>query len=245
MINTPHPVGILYIKRIVTTICLLWLSTMSITCGDNMPADGDAGRPDTSVPDLPPLPDSSVKEDAHPLDDLGTADASPTGCSKCHGGPTGPAPPLSATGKSATSERGVGAHASHLKTSTWRSAVPCSACHVVPKKLLDTGHIDTALPAEVTFSALAKADSASPSWTGTQCSGSYCHGATLSGGSNTSPLWTTVNGTQAACGSCHGLPPTKDHTPNKQCSMCHKGVVDSSGKIVDVKKHINGKTDFL
>ena len=217
-----------------------------MNCGDNSPVYGDMGRPDVGVPDLPPLQDSSLGlEGLAPLDGkTTTVDAAPAGCSKCHGGPTGPAPPLSVTGKSATSERGVGAHASHLKASTWRAAILCSTCHLVPKKMLDKGHIDTALPAEVMFSALVKADGAKPWWTGSTCSGSYCHGATLSGGSNTAPVWTKVDGSQAACGSCHGLPPSQNHTSNTQCSICHKGVVDAKMKIVDLAKHINGKVDL-
>ena len=35
------------------------------------------------------------------------------------------------------------------------------------------------------------------------CSNVYCHGSTLTpGGTNVQPVWTTVNGTQAVCGTC-------------------------------------------
>jgi len=162
-------------------------------------------------------------------------------CSACHGSATNAAPPLGLAGTSSASERGVGAHQQHLKSSSWHAPLQCADCHIVPKSVADPGHIDTALPAELTFSTLAQSDGAKPSWDGVKCSGVYCHGATLSAGTNTAPSWTKVDGSQAACGTCHGLPPGGGHTTNTSCAICHGAVVDASKKIIAPALHIDGK----
>ncbi|MDP4196679.1 MAG: hypothetical protein Q8940_16615, partial [Bacteroidota bacterium] len=66
-------------------------------------------------------------------------------------------------------------------------------------------------------------------------------------GANFSPKWTQVDGSQAACGTCHGLPPKghigyPNNLPVTACgnSGCHSGVVDINGNIIDKNKHING-----
>ncbi len=82
--------------------------------------------------------------------------------------------------------------------------------------------MDTPRPAELTWSALATADSAAPTFDGVTCAGAYCHGPTLmSGGTNTTPTWARVDGTQAACGTCHGRPPGGTHPTETNCSICH------------------------
>lgn len=221
----------------------LVLVTTLLACGADptTPDLGDLGPTDA------PARDAGL--DSHPPDSAGpdqrdstSPDATPTTCAGCHGSAKSSAPPKSVAGKTATSLRGVGAHQQHLKSSTWRAAVPCAACHVVPKTINAKGHIDTALPAEVVFSGAAKADKATPLWNGSTCKGSYCHGATLSGGASTAPVWTKVDGSQAKCNSCHGMPPTgKNHSTSKACHMCHKAVVGQNLKIVAPKLHLDGK----
>ena len=124
----------------------------------------------------------------------------------------------------------------------WHHQVECEDCHVVPTELLTPGHIDTDLPAELTWSVLALSDGAVPAFDGTRCGGAYCHGATLfdGGGSNTSPTWTRVDGTEAACGACHDLPPGGDHPPLAQCEMCHGEVVGPGFTFVAPELHIDG-----
>ncbi len=165
------------------------------------------------------------------------------GCNACHGSAASDAPPASVGGSFSTSDRGVGAHQVHLVSSTWRAAVSCSACHLVPQSIADAGHSDTALPAETTFTGLAVADGASPTWTGTTCSGTYCHGATLSGGSHTAPTWTQVDGSQSTCHSCHGFPPENGHPAGTSCGGCHGQVVDSNNAFIAPDRHIDGKVD--
>ena len=158
-------------------------------------------------------------------------------CTTCHGTGSDPAPPLDTSGNAMTTARGVGAHQSHLGTSTWHAEVSCSDCHLVPAATGDPGHNDTSLPAELTWGALASADGATPSWNGTTCT-TYCHGSTLPEG-GTTPVWTQVDGSQAACGTCHGAPPAAPHPPQTDCSLCHPGMGPAM-TFVDATQHIDG-----
>ena len=179
-------------------------------------------------------------------------------CSSCHGSAQSPAPPRDLAGDTSSSALGVGAHQAHLFGKTGISApIPCATCHPVPTQVDSPGHLDHPLPATVTFSGLATADSAAPVWNGTSCAGSYCHGggAKLSGDTNAAlhtPAW-TLGTSQAFCGSCHGAPPSiGPHNgivfPN--CSGCHPRTVDAFGNIIvsgppDARTsfHINGVID--
>jgi predicted CxxxxCH...CXXCH cytochrome family protein len=171
-------------------------------------------------------------------------------CTACHGDatrtatPTDPlyaAPPVDLAGDSATTFLGVGAHQSHLNAGTLSGAIPCTECHLIPSSV--ASHPTGAL--NVTFGSLAGANNASPSWdptTGT-CSGVYCHGATFNtGGSTTAPIWNLVDGTQASCGTCHGIPPfpSSGHPQNTDCGGCHPGYTSTT---VNLSLHINGSVD--
>jgi hypothetical protein len=61
-------------------------------------------------------------------------------------------------------------------------------------------------------------------------------------GGNASPVWTA----SAACGTCHGLPPT-GHTAATltTCVNCHSGMIDATGTITDKTKHVNGKINVF
>ncbi len=162
-------------------------------------------------------------------------------CASCHGtAPLAPSPPPALDGSTDTADRGVGAHATHLGGSGEALAVACEECHIVPTELLDAGHFDSSLPAEVTFpdDGLARGDGATPAYDADalSCSGAYCHGGTLGGGTLTEPTWTTVDGTQTTCGTCHGLPPPPPHPPLATCGDCHP--TDAP----DV--HVNGTVDL-
>ncbi len=181
------------------------------------------------------------------------------------------APPTAVNGDTSASYRGVGAHQLHLRGSGSYSsfAVPCNGCHVVPSAVEAKGHLDTPGPAEV---AITVALASTPSGGETpvprydpstqKCSNTYCHGAWKLQRS-TSPFGTTFytdsvmvggfaapqwNGgsADAACGTCHGLPP-QGHAayPITQCYACHAGVVDVNGTIVDKEKHMNGMIDVF
>ncbi|HET9754562.1 MAG TPA: CxxxxCH/CxxCH domain-containing protein, partial [Myxococcales bacterium] len=158
-------------------------------------------------------------------------------CNSCHGSVANDAPPLGTHGETLTTARAVGAHQKHLGA-TLSQPVACGECHVVPTTI---PHANGA--AEVTFGSLAKTGGAAATWNGTSCSSTYCHGATLAaGGTNTAPTWTRVDGTQAACGTCHGVPPPAPHPADSNCGQCHVGYTSTT---VDPQKHVDGKVDVL
>ncbi len=216
-----------------------------------------------SLPPAAPHPNSTTCSTCHPLVDGtftfinperhvdGVVDMLPGVllCTTCHGtAGESPAPPRGTTGNTSTTDRGVGAHRSHLGTSTWHKEVTCDSCHVVPNNPSDVGHNDTAWPAELTWGALSVTNGATPSFDGatTTCSGVYCHGATLlPGGSNTTPDWTSVGTGEAACGTCHSLPPGGTHTTSTACQACHGSVVDASKTIIAPDLHIDGTVQVV
>jgi len=124
----------------------------------------------------------------------------------------------------------------------------CSECHLKPTEVDDPGHLDSDLPAEITYGALAQNEEAEPFWDpdGAQCNNVYCHGAFKYGNRNNHPIWTEVGVGQAACGTCHGLPPPAEtgHVQLDQCNLCHPNVVDENRNIKGQMLHINGKADF-
>jgi len=173
----------------------------------------------------------------------GVVDAPSNACNACHGDDTGMAPPRAVLGGTSTTEVGVGAHRSHLQDGALRAAVACTECHKLPGSVDAPGHVDTALPAELTWGPLATAGGAAPAWDEGQatCSATYCHGATLTGGTHNTPTWTKVGAGEAACGACHGAPPPLPHPQASDCALCHPGTVSADGTIdVAGGQHIDG-----
>jgi hypothetical protein len=166
------------------------------------------------------------------------------GCSlACHGDDTSNAPPKSVANLTDTTATAVGAHRAHLVASpAWHRAVECADCHVVPETIGAPGHIDGDGKAEVIFSA--KAGGASSAWNGTTCS-AHCHGDATWGGTTPNPTWTRVDGTQSACGSCHGAPPPPPHPTGSNCAVCHPTMEDNSLTFRDPDSHINGVVDVV
>jgi predicted CxxxxCH...CXXCH cytochrome family protein len=190
---------------------------------------GDGNEPDPPPPPAPPPPPN-----ADPL----------VGCSAgCHGDEYSTAPPGDTIGGVETSRRGVGAHRQHLDpTPTFRRTVECGDCHRVPGSAGDPGHLDDTSGAELTFSAIASADGAQPSWDETTCT-VYCHGATLQGGRLTTPTWTVVDDSQDRCGNCHGTPPPSPHPAGMDCGRCHPTMEPGSLTFLDPGSHINGTVE--
>jgi predicted CxxxxCH...CXXCH cytochrome family protein len=178
----------------------------------------------------------------------GTVDVKVTSdCTSCHGS-VNAAPPVDTLGNSKTSAAGVGAHQTHVLGTDRSRAVPCGECHVVPTSVLDPGHLDSHLPAELSFSGAAVAYGAEPQFENGTCKNTSCHGAVFpdypSGGSNTTPTWTRVDGSQAQCGSCHGLPPAPPHPlPSYPCSHCH-GDIAEDGTFTHPEQHVDGVVTF-
>jgi predicted CxxxxCH...CXXCH cytochrome family protein len=196
-------------------------------------------------------------------------------CANCHGyppisptigGPTGLANPgTNALGAAPTSP---GAHATHA---TGRM-MSCNTCHngykdkQMPSSTIDIGFAINSgnvpgFSGNVTSGTLNGSNaligynwSAGPGSTvtpvnnfNTTCS-VYCHGSTLTGGSNSTPSWTGTN--QAACGSCHGATPATAPTSGGHarhagsgagrlaipCASCHGNHPD--------KSHVNGNVEW-
>jgi predicted CxxxxCH...CXXCH cytochrome family protein len=221
---------------------------------------GDPGSPDPGAPDSVPdasdaaeaTPDTGT--DAGPVD-VGPPDVGPLTCHSCHGSEASDAPPVNTAGNSSTTIPSVGAHQAHLTAASGLSApLACTDCHVVPATIDAAGHMDES-PAELTFGGLATTGGANATWThaNASCSTTYCHGATLKGGTVPTPTWTKVDGTQDACGACHGLSPkTGRHPTNygkhafigKDCTKCHEGQTNTSGSaITNAALHMNGAKD--
>jgi predicted CxxxxCH...CXXCH cytochrome family protein len=135
---------------------------------------------------------------------------------------------------------------------------------------LATGHIDAVVSVtgytggDAAWKAVAAGD---PGWNATTatCATTYCHGGIVGGtvtdGKLTAPTWTQVDGSQTACGACHGIPPisTWGHGnppvhANNACTFCHSqpdvepgtglpeyNVADAAGTtITNPALHING-----
>jgi predicted CxxxxCH...CXXCH cytochrome family protein len=174
------------------------------------------------------------------------------GCTSCHGG-TNPAPPRDLTGGVGTALPGVGAHQAHVAGTLRSRPVPCIECHRVPVEVLDPGHVDSSPPAELVFSGAAVAFGATPVYEEGACRRTACHGGVFpdnhaSGGSNVAPSWTIVDGTQAACGSCHALPPPAPHPRadlNPVCSACHENIAPDNTTFTRPELHVDGNVTFV
>ena len=171
-------------------------------------------------------------------------------CDGCHGTAASrgaPAPDLN--GKTDTTLATVGLHKVHLQGSNaYAGPITCADCHKVPATLKAAGHLDSALPAEVVFSALASGKG-TPAWDRTKgtCANVYCHN--LDGGKVTSWTWTKAASPSLSCDSCHGMPPAKTsaggtHPSSLMCNTCHSSAYDSSTGALDPTKHLNGKVEF-
>jgi predicted CxxxxCH...CXXCH cytochrome family protein len=170
-------------------------------------------------------------------------------CTTCHGdgartataaNPQLPAaPPVGTGGETATTSRAVGAHQAHLTGTTYRQdPIACTECHVVPTSM---SHPDGTRG--LTWGPLATASgTTAPTFNGSSCSATYCHGATLNAsGSQTAPGW-TGGAPQATCGSCHALPSGSSTwhatvATNVDCGLCHVGYTRTS---VNKATHISG-----
>jgi hypothetical protein len=193
--------------------------------------------------------------------------AGPEACNTCHGSFTEAgkyAPPKDLSGNTSTTAKGVGAHSNHLSDTKTGAVTACTECHKVPQQAYESGHMNGAT--EIIFGATAKQNTiSSPAYNygDNRCSNTYCHGGfkfkksdapanhqyiyteDQMTGNNYSPKWNKVDGGEAACGTCHGLPP-KGHiqVDLKFCVNCHGSVINEAGQIINKTKHINGKIDM-
>ncbi|MCP5064651.1 MAG: hypothetical protein GY936_19620 [Ignavibacteriae bacterium] len=186
-----------------------------------------------------------------------TGSAGPEACNTCHGvfaDETRIAPPTDLANNLVTTAKGVGAHTSHIYENDLSLGASCFDCH--PGNVNDgnyvQAHID-GLPAEISLAGYNNMDNS--------CGNTYCHGnfefskeesesqwaytGSVIIGNNFSPKWTQVDNTQAACGTCHLLPPTghinagNDETA-ATCINCHAATFEEDGSL-NKFTHIDGK----
>lgn len=157
-------------------------------------------------------------------------------CGACHGTGSSPWPSTLA-------------HPGHQSPSI-TVPVACSDCHLVPSSILAPGHLDGIV--QVVFSGRATERGASPVWNGVSCTDVACHGGSLPAPPAVTPVWADTTGAGSACGACHSIPPTTDHTPSSSCTLsyCHGAeVVLSVGgapliSAAGESLHINGVINF-
>jgi predicted CxxxxCH...CXXCH cytochrome family protein len=170
-------------------------------------------------------------------------------CEKCHGSAGTAALGTFKDTAGNTSGNRVGAHVSHLaSTHNFTVDVACNKCHAVPASVTAAGHIDSALPAEVS-GTIGYAGG------GGSCSTTYCHGDNMPRGTteglNSIPAWNAVgylNGTPSHdCAQCHGYPPmaigAHAGAGPTTCIICHDHVNASGTGFTDPSKHVNGVLD--
>ena len=169
-------------------------------------------------------------------------------CSACHGDPAraptalnpqlAAAPPASPYGSAAAPEPGAGPHLAHLQPGPLANGFQCQQCHLLPTY---PRHPDGVV--QLTFGNIATAGGAlTPTYdfATRTCSSVYCHGSFRNGAAGNLPVW-NGGASEAACGSCHGLPPGGTHPPASGCGGCHPGYTAST---VTVDLHVNGRIDF-
>jgi predicted CxxxxCH...CXXCH cytochrome family protein len=165
-------------------------------------------------------------------------------CDACHGSKGDPAPPRDLAGNTSVTSLGVGAHRVHLSGGAASRPVACAECHQVPAKLDASGHTDSDLPAELSFSGVAQAQQRKPGWDRQtrRCTDSWCHSPSAPG---PSAEWTSDAG-RLPCTGCHGSPPPAPHVQMAACARCHGDVVgDDHVSIKDRNKHIDGIVDAV
>jgi predicted CxxxxCH...CXXCH cytochrome family protein len=95
---------------------------------------------------------------------------------------------------------------------------------------------------QVTFGTLAKTGGVVPTFNGTGCALTYCHGNFPNGAPAAVPAWTSGPMT---CTSCHGNPPsTSEHNRGKHqvtCGNCHGAGYTNAVLVKNL--HINGVKD--
>ncbi|MEW5739493.1 MAG: CxxxxCH/CxxCH domain-containing protein [Myxococcota bacterium] len=174
--------------------------------------------------------------------------ALPANCDGCHGSTANAAPPRDLSGNSDTTLRSVGAHQSHLRDAGIFRVVECGDCHPVPAQTIAPGHANGTV--ELVFSGPAIAGGSMPTFDGTSCSNTTCHkpdalrsGGTSTGGTDQTPVWTRVDGSQVNCFACHAFPPPAPHPQNFTCETCHLNY-GGGGVFRRPDLHVNGNITF-
>jgi predicted CxxxxCH...CXXCH cytochrome family protein len=215
---------------------------------------------------LTPRPDSCGTTNCHGTSSPGwVAGATNGDCSACHGMSDPLKTSRDTNGDTTDSDFQVGAHAAHMNSlNNYSADIACDQCHnatyaemavqtTYVGKVNVAGHIDSVLPAEVTYGSIAAAAGAPTSYVpGTGVCSNYCHGSSLANGYDINPGWDQnayLTGTFSAtgdCNRCHGCPPLiTGHTGSEtldKCGQCHTATMTNGvgNAFLDVTKHVNG-----
>ncbi len=177
--------------------------------------------------------------------------APPASCSGCHGSPVNAAPPRDLAGRMDTTAPSVGAHQAHLQGAGPFRRVQCEDCHVVPAQTIAPGHADGTVVLRFSGPAIAGvalSGGPAPSYLGGSCANVTCHdpralvNGNPAGGAHAAPVWTTVDGSQRTCTSCHGMPPPAPHPQSSDCGQCHRNY--GVGQFLRPELHVNGQVTF-
>ncbi len=133
------------------------------------------------------------------------------------------------------------AHTVHVDGGPFEKTMLCEDCHPVPAEWFDEDHLDGVVQVVFAAGSLAGTGGLEPVWNGRRCENVYCHGVSLSGGTNTAPAWREDE--EIACGACHGIPPTENHVTSTDCELCHAAAYDEAGDL-DTERHLNGFVDM-
>ncbi|MCB0730280.1 MAG: hypothetical protein KDC88_04535 [Ignavibacteriae bacterium] len=188
----------------------------------------------------------------------------PEACNTCHGvfaDETKIAPPRDLDNNFETTAKGVGAHTTHIYENELSLPLGCFDCHSgdFASGNFVTAHID-GLPAEMKLDGYNQSE--------LTCSNTYCHGnfefkkddveegfeyihkGEAIVGENFSPKWNQVDGTQAACGTCHLMPPRGHLLEGSDpdgitCSSnnCHPSAYNEDGSL-NIYNHANGEKNL-
>jgi hypothetical protein len=101
---------------------------------------------------------------------------------------------------------------------------------------------------EVRFQGVARANQAQPTYSALTCRSAACPDVsnwsiTPGDGTDAAPTWTTVDGSQRRCTSCHGMPPPLPHEQRSDCASCHRDAAPDGGFSAP-ELHVNGRVDF-
>ncbi len=187
-----------------------------------------------------------------------------TSCTFCHGEPNRTAfpaaPPVNTRGQTAATDRGVGAHETHLlgkqPTGAISAGVACGNCHAA-QPYVDMGHVDGVRAVSLLRPGTSTVAGSFDDAAGT-CASTYCHGNFRNGKTANVPSWTATSG-QSACDACHAPQTGADASaytdqhqfhlglvPNLACTTCHPAGYSSSATPPTVNKatHVNGTVDL-
>ncbi len=173
-------------------------------------------------------------------------------CAKCHSSMT----TVTASGqfysteyptkKTVATDVKVGAHLSHLASTNGMSiSLACSDCHG-SVGLKDASHMNGAT--NFAWSNLATKNGAyTPVYAAGTCSNTYCHGASMVGGTDKAPVWNSSTYlpavlTPEACAKCHGFPPQTVSGVHNGIAMPTGFPVTSCGCHPNMRSDVNANT---